>query len=408
MLYQFVKLLQPWLSEHDLFGFVRPFTYPEFRTIIAIIFSFLFVLAFGKRTIRWLLKMKIGDAPEFYNKDLNLLMKDKARTPTMGGILISAAILVTTLLFADVRSFYVQMALLCMVWLTVLGAFDDWLKLTAARRKPGSRQGLYTAEKLLFQLGLAVILGLFIFNYGAHKFGEYDVDGITRMSHSLNLPFLRSWVRDPENMSQFLPSPDLIELGQWSFVLVAVLIITGFSNAVNLTDGMDGLASGIMAICAFAFAVLAFIAGFVDDLTGLVLAKELLVPHIPLSDELAIVAGAMVGACLGFLWFNCHPAQVFMGDTGSLPLGGLLGYIAVVIRQEFLLVIIGGVFVMEALSVILQVGYFKMSGGKRIFRCAPIHHHFHLGGWTEQQVVVRFWLISAVLAAVALATIKLR
>jgi phospho-N-acetylmuramoyl-pentapeptide-transferase len=180
------------------------------------------------------------------------------------------------------------------------------------------------------------------------------------------------------------------------------MVIAGSSNAVNLTDGMDGLAGGIMGIVGFAFLVLALIAG--DEYY----AKRLLVPYIPNSQELAIVAGAMAGSCLAFLWFNCHPAQVFMGDTGSLPLGGLIGFIAVVIRQEFLLIIIGGVFVVEASSVLMQVGYFKLSKGKRIFKCAPIHHHFHLLGWTEQQVVVRFWLVSALLAAVALATIKIR
>jgi len=194
----------------------------------------------------------------------------------------------------------------------------------------------------------------------------------------------------------------LIYLGPWAFGILAVLVISGSSNAVNLTDGMDGLASGIMVVVSFAFMVLCFIVG------SEVWAGPLLMPYIPESGELAVVAGAMCGACLGFLWFNCHPAQVFMGDTGSLPLGGLIGYIAVVTRQEVLLAIVGGVLVMEVLSVVLQVSYFKLTGGSRLFRCTPIHHHFHLGGWGEQQVVVRFWLITALLAAVALATVKLR
>jgi phospho-N-acetylmuramoyl-pentapeptide-transferase len=184
------------------------------------------------------------------------------------------------------------------------------------------------------------------------------------------------------------------------------MVIAGSSNAVNLTDGMDGLASGTVTIASMAMLMLALIAGF--DRNEFILAKYLLVPYIPFSEELAVVAGGMVGACLGFLWFNCWPAQVFMGDTGSLPLGGLLGYIAVVIRQEFLLVIIGGIFVAEALSVLIQISYFKYTKGKRLFRCAPIHHHFHLAGWAEQQVVVRFWLIGAILAAIGLLTIKLR
>ena len=171
---------------------------------------------------------------------------------------------------------------------------------------------------------------------------------------------------------------------------------------MNLTDGMDGLASGCMALCSFAFMVLSFMVGNAEW------ARYLLIPHIPFTAELAVLCGAIMGACLGFLWYNCYPAQVFMGDTGSLPLGGLIGYVAIVTRQELMLLIVGGVFVIEALSVLLQVGYFKVSGGKRIFRIAPIHHHFHLGGWTETQTVTRFWLLAAIFAGIALATVRLR
>jgi len=400
MLYVLIRQLEPWLSERGLFGYVRPLTYPEFRAVASIILSFLIVLMFGKRTIRWLLKMKIGDVPEFHHAALNDMMRDKAKTPTMGGILIAGAILTCTVLLADLTSFYVQMGMICLVWLAVLGGVDDWLKLTAQRRKTGSRDGLYTWEKLVFQFGLAVVLGLFIHHYGQTAM-SIDFDHMSRMTHSLTLPLAKTWQFDPD-MRRYIPSDDLIVLGTGAFVLLSIFVIAGSSNAVNLTDGMDGLASGIVAVCAFAFMVLALIAGREDT------AKILLVPYIPLSDELAIVAGAMAGACLGFLWFNCSPAQVFMGDTGSLPLGGMLGYIAVVTRQEFLLVIIGGVFVLEAVSVILQVGTFKLTRGRRLFKCAPIHHHFHLCGWTEQQVVVRFWLATVMLTAVALATIKLR
>jgi phospho-N-acetylmuramoyl-pentapeptide-transferase len=397
MIHYLVELLRSWLVENDLFGFVRVFTYVEFRAVLAIILGFLIVLLMGKRTIRSLMRLKIGDNPEFYHADLNQLMKQKANTPTMGGILISSTIFVTTILLADITSFYVQMALLTLVWLTVLGFVDDWLKLTSSQRSPGGREGLYSWEKLVFQFGLAVVLGIFIHHYGQHKYaGDPD---ILAMSHSFTLPLMKSWQFQDGVM---IPAEHLIVLSTWPFVILSILVIAGSSNAVNLTDGMDGLASGIMSVVGFAFMVLALIAG--DEKW----AKILLVPYIPLSDELAIVCGAMVGSCLGFLWFNCSPAQVFMGDTGSLPLGGLIGFIAVVIRQELLLLVIGGIFVLEAVSVIMQVGYCKFSGGKRVFRCAPIHHHFHLGGWTEQQVVIRFWLISALLAAIALATIKLR
>lgn len=401
MLYNLVDNYLVWLTDHG-FGFLRVFTYIEFRTIAAIILSFFIVLAMGRRTIGWLVRMKIGDNPEFYNADLNELMNRKTATPTMGGILISSAILLNTIALADVASFYVQMAILCLLWLAVLGGFDDYLKLTSARRKPGSREGLFFWEKLVFQLALAVVLGLFIHKYGDTKF-RIDPHQISKMTHALTLPLVKTWVYSPEQ-HDFVPSPNLIVLGPLAFVLLTTILITGSSNAVNLTDGMDGLASGIMGIVALAFVVLTLLAGWGDG----DVAKKLLIPYIPKSEELAIVAGAMVGSCLGFLWFNCSPAQVFMGDTGSLPLGGLIGYIAVVIRQESMLFIVGGIFVLEALSVMLQVGFFKFSGGKRILRCAPIHHHFHLSGLSEEKVVVRFWLLTAIFAAIGVATIKLR
>ncbi len=408
MIYNLIDYFFLWLRQHNL-GFLRVFTFIEFRAIMAIIGAFLFVRLAGGRVIRQLLVLKVGDNPEFYRKDLNEIMKGKANTPTMGGILISGAILVITLLLADLTSFYVKMALLCLLWLSALGMWDDWLKLTAKRRGAGSREGLYTWEKLIFQLGLAVLLGIFIHHHGATNQAA-DPHHQT-MSHVFNVPLLKTWVFNAELGSWVPAHGSIIVLGALSFISLTVVVITFFSNAVNLTDGMDGLASGITTIAAFAFMMLALIAGF--DHNGDILAKRLLVPYIPMSDELAVVAGAMVGACLGFLWFNASPAQVFMGDTGSLPLGGLLGYIAVVIRQEFLLLIIGGVFVAEAFSVMMQVSYFKWTknkpgGGRRLFRCAPIHYHFHLGGWTENQVVVRFWIISIVLAAIALATLRLR
>ncbi len=402
MIYLLVQYLQETIDSSTLLGPLGVFRWVEFRAILAIVLSFLIVVLFAKRTIRWLVKQKIGDNPSFDHKDLDQLMKSKTNTPTMGGILIVFAIFATIILLADLYNFYIRLAMVCLGWLFLLGLADDWLKLTTARRKPGSRHGLYSGEKLLLQLGLAVILGLFIHHWGNNSV-LFPNPAEQVMSHSLTLPLLKTWVFQD---GSYIPSPYLIVLGTWQFVLLTIFIITYSSNAVNLTDGMDGLAGGIMVIVAFAFLVLCIIAGYTDG--DFVLAKKLLVPYIPLSDELAIVAGAMVGSCLGFLWFNCSPAQVFMGDSGSLPLGGLLGYIAVVIRQEFLLMVIGGVFLIEVLSVVLQVGYFKASGGKRIFKCAPIHHHFHLSGWTEQQVVVRFWLISALLTAIALATIKLR
>lgn len=402
MIYVVIDLLRSRLIAADLFGYFRVFTYVEFRAIAAILVSFATVLILAPRTIRWLIRQKIGDRSESFHKALNELTRNKQNTPTMGGILIVAAILVSILLLSDVTEFYVQMAVVCLLWSAAVGFADDWLKLKASQRPEGGRQGLHMWEKLVFQFGLGFVLSFFIFRWGSQKLTR-DYENVLPMAQSLNLPLMRSWEWVD---GQLVPASDLIVLGAVAFTALSTFVIVTASNAVNLTDGMDGLASGIAAICGFALAVLAFISGFERE--GQTLAKTLLVPFIPRADELAIVAGAMVGACIGFLWFNCSPAQVFMGDTGSLSLGALLGYIAVVIRQEVLLLIVGGIFAAEAISVILQIGYFKLTGGKRIFRCAPLHYHFHLGGWTEQQVVVRFWAVTAMLAAAALALVKVR
>ena len=384
MIVALLNLIRGWLESNQLYGYVRIFDRVDFRAIAAVIFSFLFVVLLGRPVIRWLLRQKVGDSPEFYHADLNRLMAQKANTPTMGGVLISGAILASTLLLADLGVFYINLGLILLVGMAALGGIDDWLKLTNARRGQGAREGLHAWEKLLFQLGFAFLAGFFVYRYGIEN---------PKMTHSFPaLPLVRAF-------NPFTDEPEaLFQLPAWGFTLMAMLMIAGSSNAVNLTDGMDGLAGGIAIICAFSLMILCGVVGSEE------IAKQLLMPYIPLSNELAVMAGA----CLGFLWYNCSPAQVFMGDTGSLALGALMAYIAVVIRQEFLLLLIGGIFFIEILSVVLQVGYFKSTGGKRIFRCAPIHHHFHLGGWTEQQVVVRFWLITAILAAVALATIRIR
>lgn len=388
MIVALLNLIRGWLESHQLYGYVRIFDRVDFRAISAVIISFLVVVVFGRPVIRWLMRQKVGDSPEFYHADLNRLMAQKANTPTMGGVLICGAILFATLLLADLRVFYILLGLILLAGMGVLGGIDDWLKLTNARRGQGAREGLHAWEKLLFQLGFAFLAGFFIYQHG---------DNNPEMTRSFpTLPLVRAF--NPRT-----DEPELLfQLPAWAFTLMAMIMIAGSSNAVNLTDGMDGLAAGISIICSFSLMILCAVAGSEE------IAKQLLMPYIPYSHELAVLAGAMAGACLGFLWYNCSPAQVFMGDTGSLALGALMAYIAVVIRHEFLLLLIGGVFLLEIFSVVLQVGYFKSTGGKRIFRCAPIHHHFHLGGWTEQQVVVRFWLITAILAAIALATIRLR
>ncbi|MBL1217086.1 MAG: phospho-N-acetylmuramoyl-pentapeptide-transferase [Planctomycetes bacterium] len=381
-------LLADMAADGGWYGYISIFQWVSFRAIAAVVCSFVLVIVLGKRIIDWLVRQKIGDAPEFYHSDLNQLMARKAATPTMGGIMISGAALVSTLLLADLANFYVLLGLIVLVWLSVLGGVDDWLKLTSARRAQGRREGLYAWEKMLFQLGIAFLAGVFIYRHGMDN---------AAMAHSFpTLPLMKAF--DPATREPL----ELWLLPAWAFTFIAMIVISGMSNAVNLTDGMDGLASGLASISAFGLMVLCLIVG--ND----VFAKMLLMPWVPYTDELSVLAGALAGASLGFLWYNCSPAQVFMGDTGSLALGGVMAYIAVVIRQEFLFMLIGGVFVWEAFSVMLQVGYFKATKGKRIFRVAPIHHHYHLGGWTEQQVVVRFWVITAVLVAIALATIKLR
>ncbi len=296
--------------------------------------SFFIVILAGPRVIGWLRRQKIGDRPEFDQAEMNELMKSKAGVPTMGGVLIIAAIAATTILLGDLRNFYVLMAMVCLLWLgRGRDAADDWLKLTAARRGTG-RQGLTTLEKLLFQIGLGVVLSYFTYQYGR------DV----LPNHTLYFPFFK----------------DLhIALSVGVFIFIGTFIITGFSNAVNLTDGLDGLAAGCAGIVSFALVVLALIIGTMKPLFNDRVLNVLLLPYIQGSDQMAVLAGAMLGACFGFLWFNCSPASVFMGDTGSLAMGGLIGYIAIVIRQELLLVLIGGIFVAEAMSVIIQVGYFK-------------------------------------------------
>ncbi len=391
MLYVLYDTMREWLANRGLLSVAQILDQIQFRALAAAFLSFLLVIAFGRRTIAVLTRMKIGDTGMTDADALRANARSKANTPTMGGILIAGSIGASILLLADVRHFYVYTALIALAWLAALGGVDDWLKLTAVRRGMASRQGLHAWEKLIFQIGLGLLVGIFAYTSGDSPETARD------LPHVLNLPLQKTYLSGGAELN-----PGLIFLPKWAFIAVAILMMTGMSNAVNLTDGMDGLASGVTVAVALGVLVLTLIAG--DQ----AMAQRLLIPYIYRADELAVVSGAMLGACLGFLWWNCSPAQVFMGDTGSLCLGGLLGYLAVIIRQEIVVLIMCGVFLMEIGSVVLQVGYFKWSGGKRVFRCAPIHHHFHLGGWTEQQVVARFWIISILLVVLGLASIKVR
>ena len=362
------------------------------RAAGAAVLSFLIVMVLAPRMIRFLIRQKLGDRPEFNHASLNELTRHKSNTPTMGGILIVTAIFVSTLLFANIATnMYIRCGLLALIWLGGLGAADDWLKLRYSAGA-GSRDGLKMWEKIVFQVGLAMILSLYMYRAGT---ASYVVDANQQPinpAHSFYFPFHAH--------------PMALPLA--AYVVITILTMVGSCNAVNLTDGMDGLAAGNVITVSIVLLILAEIVG---------VAKWAIffnMPPVAGAAEMTILCAAMLGSCVGFLWYNAHPAQVFMGDTGSLALGGLIGYIAVVTRQELLLIIAGGVFVMEASSVILQVGYFKLTRpgpglpGKRLFRCAPLHHHFHLGGLAEPKVVMRFWVLGVVFGALALATLKLR
>jgi len=394
VLYVILESIRDWLDGIDLFGgltlysLVRLLDQLEFRALAAAAFSFALVLAFGPRTIARLRAMNIGDSGQTDAALLRQHAESKANVPTMGGVLIVGAIFVSVVLLADITRPYVYMGLVLLVWMAVLGGVDDWLKLTALRRGDG-RQGLYAWEKLIFQVGIALLIGVFAYNRGEEA---------RSLTHVLNLPFQSTY----DQGRGYALNEGLIFLSKPVYVFVAVLMIAGLSNAVNITDGADGLASGLVVAVSIGLLVLALIAG------REVWAQGVLVPSILESGELAVFAGAMLGASLGFLWWNCPPAQVFMGDTGSLSLGALIGYIAVVIRQEFLVLLMSGVFLIEIGSVVAQVTYFKSTGGKRIFRCAPYHHHLHLGGWQEQQVVARLWIVGVVLVIAGLALLKVR
>ncbi|HVC94148.1 MAG TPA: phospho-N-acetylmuramoyl-pentapeptide-transferase [Pirellulales bacterium] len=334
------------------------------RALLASAASFTVALVMGPRLIAWL-RCRFREPIVSDSPTLRQLHQAKHATPTMGGLFIVAGLLVGILVFADLTNRYVQVAALTAVGLAAVGVVDDLAKLR------GRRNGLTIRGKLLGQTPIALAAAWLVYQQHART-----TDGLL-----WNLPGLGEF-----------------SLGAW-FVPLAVVVIVGSSNAVNLTDGLDGLAGGCLILATGAMAVLVFAGGHAG------LAEYLHVARIPQAGEMLVVAGGMTGGVLGFLWFNCHPAQVFMGDTGSLPLGGLLGLLAVIARQELLLAIVGGVFVAEAASVLLQIGWYR-STGRRLFRCAPLHHHFEFEGWPETQIVVRFWIASALCALVGLASVR--
>ena len=390
MLYLLYKALQDWLADVGIDWLFMVLDQLAFRALAAAGVSFALVLLAGRPVIDYLRRKKIGDTGLTDAEALRHRASSKANIPTMGGILIVGGILASTLLLGDISNFYIILGLATLLSFAALGGIDDWLKLTAASRPGASRQGLHAWEKLLFQLGLGLMFAWFVYRNG-------DSGAAKDLGHVLNLPFQRTYLRDAAGV--YHVSDSLIYLPRIVFVVIGMLMIAGMSNAVNITDGMDGLATGAAAIVALGLVVLTAIGG--DTI-----AQALLVPQITESSELVIIAAATAGSCLGFLWWNCSPASVFMGDTGSLALGAIIAYLAVVVRQEILTLLMCGVFLIEIGSVVLQVGCFKYTRirtgeGRRLFRVAPIHHHFHLLGWPEQQVVSRFWIITATLVIAA-------
>jgi phospho-N-acetylmuramoyl-pentapeptide-transferase len=375
-----------WLLYQKLFPYFRVFRifrYLTFRTAFASLTALLIGLLIGPFVIERLREFQIGqyvrdDGPQTHLK--------KGGTPTMGGVLICISILVPTLLWSNLANPYVWLVMFSTVAFGTIGFADDYIKVVNKRN-----QGLTSRQKLLFQFiaSAAIAIALLVMR-GQHAY-----------STRLMVPFIKRFQPDLI-IGSLLSYPHLWPLAFVPFVLFVMLVITGSSNAVNLTDGLDGLAIGCTIIAAGALTVLTYVSGHV------VFADYLELQRMPMVSELTIFCGAMVGASIGFLWYNAHPAEVFMGDVGSLALGGAIGTVAVIIKQELLLPFIGGVFVLEILSVILQVGSYKLRNGKRIFKMAPLHHHFELMGWSESKVITRFWIMALVFALFALTTLKLR
>jgi phospho-N-acetylmuramoyl-pentapeptide-transferase len=373
LLYQ---VLQRYVSAFNVFRYITV------RTVYASLTAMFLAFVFGPWLIRKLGELQIG---QFIREEGPQAHQKKAGTPTMGGVLIVISTLVPTLLWADLTNGFVLLAIFSLLAFATIGFIDDYAKVSKQRNL-----GLTSRKKFLLQILVSFIIGTGLLALA------------TRSAYStvLIVPFLKK-VHPDLVIHSLLSSPHLWPLAFVPFLIFVSIVIAGSSNAVNLTDGLDGLAIGCTVIAAGALTVLTYVS------SNYRWATYLDIGYIPRVAELTIFCGALVGASLGFLWYNAHPAEVFMGDVGSLSLGGTLGVIAVVIKQEILLFFVGGIFVIEALSVILQVGSFKLRG-KRIFRMAPIHHHFELIGWSESKVIVRFWIIALIFALFALTTLKLR
>jgi len=395
------------------------FQFITFRTTLAIIVSLFISLLMGKRLIAFLHKKQVGETI----RDLGLEgQSEKKGTPTMGGLIILSAIIIPTLLFAKLTNVYIILMLITTVWMGIIGFIDDYIKVFKK-----NKEGLAGRFKIVGQVGLGLIIGYTMFFHPSivvkEKIPVSQLSTVktaentkrtassyyvahAQKSTKTNVPFYKNNEFDYAKLLKYF-GPDYEQYAFWIFIPIVILIITAVSNGANITDGIDGLATGTSAIIGLALGVLAYVSG------NIVFANYLNIMYIPNSGELVVFAGAFLGACIGFLWYNTYPAQVFMGDTGSLAIGGIIASYAIMIRKELLIPVLCGIFLVENLSVIIQVSYFKYTKrkygeGRRVFKMSPLHHHYQKLGYSEPKIVTRFWIIGILLAVITIVTLKLR
>jgi phospho-N-acetylmuramoyl-pentapeptide-transferase len=423
MIYQIYQWMQ---SEHLRFPGMGLFQFITFRSMLAVLLSLAITLIYGKKIINLLRKLQVGESV----RELGLQGEEQKKgTPTMGGFIILLGILIPTLLFANLDKVYIKLLLLSTIWLGLVGFVDDYLKLRAKRiaqqknipYKKGNDDGLAGWFKILGQVGLGVIISLtLLFNDNVKVMREYKgqvkpagaseikYQGGVRYFVKANEPITTiPFIKDHEfNYAKLLPA-SLRQYGWVVYMLVIIFIVTAVSNGANITDGLDGLATGVSAIVGACLALFAYASG------NLILADYLNIMYIPNLGEISIFIAALIGACIGFLWYNTYPAQVFMGDTGSLALGGIIAALAIIIRKELLIPIFCAVFLVENLSVMIQVGYFKYTKkkygeGRRVFLMSPLHHHYQKKGYHESKIAVRFWIVTILFVVFAILSLKIR
>lgn len=423
MIYHFYQWLQ---SEHLRFPGMGLFQFITFRAMLAVLLSLFITLVYGKTIIRFLQKLQVGESV----RELGLAGEEQKKgTPTMGGFIILLGILIPTLLFANLDKVYIKLLILSTVWLGLVGFVDDYLKLRAKRLsqqqgiayKKGDKDGLAGWFKVLGQVGLGVIISTtLLFNDNVPVMREYKgavkPEGATAVKYQdtvryfvkanepvTTIPFIKN---HEFNYAKLLPAP-LREYAWIPYMLIIIFIVTAVSNGANITDGLDGLATGVSAIIGACLGLFAYASG------NLILADYLNIMYIPNLGEVSIFIAAMIGACIGFLWYNTYPAQVFMGDTGSLALGGIIAALAIIVRKELLIPIFCAVFLIENLSVMIQVGYFKYTKkkygeGRRVFLMSPLHHHYQKKGYHESKIAVRFWIVTILFIVFAIMSLKIR